>query len=139
MEGVLGSAACSRSPTALVLAAGNFGACFSHLGSMYSSRPSLAPSRPYPLSRYPPNPHAASNRLVQFTQTTPAFSCAATCSATLMFSLHTQEASPYTVLLASSTASRGVRKVIAASTGPKISCCATIEVGCTLLRRVGGK
>src|ERR1700756_894574 len=96
---------------------------------MYSSRPSRPPSRPYPLSRYPPKPQAASNRLVQFTQTTPAFNCAATCNATLMLSLQTQEASPYTVLLASSTASLGVRKVIAASTGPKISCCATIDVG----------
>src|SRR5471030_399876 len=42
-----------------------------------------------------------------------------------MFSLHTQAASPYTVLFASCTASGGVRKLIATSTGPKISACAT--------------
>src|SRR5579859_2102625 len=115
------------------------GAFLNHAGSRYSSSPSLPPSRPNPLSRYPPNPQAASNRFVLLTQTTPAFSCAATCSATLMLSLHTLAASPYTVLFASYTASRGVRNVIAASTGPKISCCATTEVGCTLLSNVGGK
>src|SRR5262249_35240455 len=97
------------------------------------------PSRPTALPGHPPNPQAASNRLVQFTQTTPAFNCAATCRATLMLSLQTQAARPYTVLFASSTASRGVRNVIAASTGPKISCCATTELGCTLLKSVGGK
>ena len=37
-----------------------------------------------------------------------------------MFSLQMQEASPYTVLFASSTASLGVRNVIAASTGGKL-------------------
>src|SRR6267378_1600056 len=115
------------------------GARLNHSGSRYSYRPSRPPSRPYPLSLYPPNPQAASNRFVLFTQTTPAFNCAATCSATLMLSLQTLAASPYTVLFASSTASRGVRKVIAASTGPKISCWATVDVGCTLLSRVGGK
>src|SRR5271165_4212842 len=120
------------------IAAGNVGACLNQAGSMYSSKPSRPPSRPYPLSRHPPKPQAASNIFVQFTQTTPALSCAATCSATLMLSLHTHDARPYTVLLASSTASLGVRKVIAARTGPKISCCATIDVGCTLLRSVGG-
>ena len=72
---------------------------------------------------------------MQLTQTTPALSCEATCSATLMLSLQTQAARPYTVLFASSTASLGVRNVIAASTGPKISCCATIDVGCTLLSK----
>src|SRR5215469_12275784 len=138
MVGVL-ETVCSFSGALAIGRESNFGACLNHFGSMYSSRPSRPPSRPYPLSRYPPNPHAASNKFVQLTQTTPAFSWAATCSATLTFSLHTQDASPYTVLFASSTASRGVRKVIAANTGPKISCCATIEVGCTLLRRVGGK
>src|SRR6266446_8075278 len=115
------------------------GASLNQMGSRYSSNPSRPPSRPKPLSRYPPKPQAASKRFVQFTQTTPAFSCAATCRETLILSLHTQAAKPYTVLLASSTASRGVRKVIAASTGPKISCCATVDVGCTLLNSVGGK
>src|SRR5712671_3071561 len=117
----------------------NSGAFLNHIGSRYSRSPSLPPSRPKPLSRYPPNPDAASNRFVLFTHTTPAFNCAATCNATLMLSLQTLAANPYTVLFASSTASRGVRKVIAASTGPKISCCATVEVGCTLLNSVGGK
>src|ERR1700731_3380950 len=115
------------------------GACANQAGSRYSSIPSLPPSRPNPLSRYPPNPQAPSNKFVLFTHTTPAFNCAATCSATLMLSLQTLAARPYTVWLASSTASRGVRKVIAVSTGPKISCCATVEVGCTLLNNVGGK
>src|SRR6267378_4936552 len=115
------------------------GARLNHSGSRYSYRPSRPPSRPYPLSLYPPNPDAASNRFVLLTHTTPAFNCAATCSATLMLSLQTLAASPYTVLFASSTASRGVRKVIAANTGPKISCCATVDVGCTLLSSVGGK
>src|SRR6266446_8349229 len=114
-------------------------ACLNQIGSRYSSSPSRPPSRPNPLSRYPPKPHAASNRFVLFTHTTPAFICAAACSARFTLSLHTLAASPYTVLFASSTASRGVRNVIAASTGPKISCCATIDVGCTLLNNVGGK
>src|ERR1700730_4855228 len=65
------------------------GAFLNQFGSMYSSKPSLPPSRPNPLSRYPPKPHAASNMFVQFTQTTPALICAATCSATLMLSLQT--------------------------------------------------
>src|SRR5579863_1934535 len=128
----------ARSGEFSLLAPGIFGACLNQEASMYSSSPSRPPSRPYPLSRYPPKPQAASNMFVQFTHTTPALICAATCSATLMFSLHTHDASPYTVLLANSTASFGVRKVMAASTGPKISCCATIDVGCTLLNSVGG-
>src|SRR6266542_7174383 len=55
----------------------------------YSHSPSFPPSRPYPDSRSPPNPLAASNRLVQLTQTVPALSCGATSSAVLRFSLHT--------------------------------------------------
>src|ERR1700676_4909725 len=115
------------------------GARLNHSGSRDSYNPSRPPSPPDPLSLYPPNPEAASKRFVLLTQTTPALNCAATCNATLMLSLQTLAASPYTVLFASSTASRGVRKVIAASTGPKISCCATVDVGCTLLNGVGGK
>src|SRR6266487_3814781 len=57
----------------------------SHL--TYSLSPSLPPSRPNPLSRYPPKPLAASNRLVQLIQTVPAWSCGATSSARLIFSL----------------------------------------------------
>src|ERR1700684_694246 len=115
------------------------GAFANHAGSRYSSIPSRPPSRPYPLSRYPPNPHAASNKFVLFTPTPPAFTCAETCSATFTLSLQTLAASPYVVLFANSTASRRVRNVIAASTGPKISCCATVDAGCTLLSSVGGK
>src|SRR5215469_375658 len=139
IDGLPDSAESCNWGVAATVAATNFGAALNHFGCIYSSKPSRPPSLPYPLSRYPPKPQAASNRFVEFTQTTPAFNCAATSSATLIFSLHTQAASPYTVLLASSTASFGVRNVIAASTGPKISCWATIEVGCTLLRIVGGK
>src|SRR5437773_4861819 len=104
----------------------------------YSHIPSRPPSRPNPDSRYPPNPEAASNRLVQLIQTTPALIFGATSSARLMFSVHTLAARPYGVLLASSTASAGVRNVIVTSTGPKISTCATVAAGDTLVNRVGG-
>src|SRR5688572_20147019 len=60
----------------------------------YSHIPSLPPSRPYPLSRYPPNPADASNRFVELIQTTPASSFGATSSARLMFSVHTLAAKP---------------------------------------------
>src|SRR5207247_2680269 len=95
----------------------------------YSHIPSFPPSRPNPDSRYPPNPEAASNRLVQLTHTTPALILGATSSARLMFSVHTLAARPYGVLLASSTASAGVRKVIETSTGPKISTWAKVAAG----------
>src|SRR6185437_3830334 len=64
----------------------------------YSHIPSFPPSRPNPDSRYPPNPEAASNKLVQLTHTTPALILGATSSARLMFSVHTLAASPYGVL-----------------------------------------
>src|SRR5690349_541154 len=60
----------------------------------YSHMPSRPPSRPNPDSRYPPNPDAASNRLVQLIHTTPALILGATSSARLMFSVHTLAASP---------------------------------------------
>src|SRR5262245_17755373 len=60
----------------------------------YSYIPSRPPSLPKPDSRYPPNPAAASNRLVELIQTTPAFSFGATSSARLMFSDHTLAARP---------------------------------------------
>src|SRR2546430_7192489 len=82
---------------------------FSQSDFRYSYIPSLPPSLPKPDSRYPPNPDAASNRLVELIQTTPAFSFGATSSARLMFSDHTLAARPYGVLFASSTASCGVR------------------------------
>src|SRR2546422_5059797 len=65
----------------------------SHTGFTYSHIPSLPPSRPKPDSRYPPNPDAASNRLVQLIQTTPALIFGATSSARLMFSVHTDRKS----------------------------------------------
>src|SRR5947208_16487903 len=104
----------------------------------YSHMPSRPPSRPNPDSRYPPNPEAASNRLVQLTHTTPALILGATSSARLMFSVHTLAASPYGVLLASSTASVGVRNVIDPSTGPKISTWAMVAAGDTFVNSVGG-
>src|ERR1051326_8478290 len=55
----------------------------------YSHIPSRPPSRPNPDSRYPPNPDAASNRLVQLIHTTPALILGATSSARLMFSVQT--------------------------------------------------
>src|SRR5260370_17564285 len=87
-------------------APGSLGAFLNHDGCKYSTRPSLPPSRPNPLSRYPPKPHEASNRFVQFTHTTPAFNCAAPCNATFIFSLQPHPSRPYTVLFPNSTASR---------------------------------
>src|SRR6266498_1251688 len=107
-------------------------------GFKYSHIPSRPPSRPNPDSRYPPNPDAASNRLVQLIHTTPALIFGATSSARLTFSVHTLAASPYGVLLASSTASAGVRNAIDTSTGPKISTCAIVAAGETLVKSVGG-
>src|SRR5215831_2848010 len=52
----------------------------------YSHIPSRPPSRPNPLSRYPPKPAAASKRLVEFTHTTPALIFGAMSSARLMLS-----------------------------------------------------
>src|SRR2546430_17649398 len=107
-------------------------------GFRYSHIPSFPPSRPNPDSRYPPNPDAASNRLVQLIHTTPALILGATSSARLMFSVHTLAASPYGVLLASSTASAGVRNVIETSTGPNISTWAMVAAGDTFVNSVGG-
>ena len=71
-------------------------------------------------------------------QTTPLLIFGAMSSARLMFSDQRLAASPYGVLLASATASLGVRKVIVTSTGPKISTCATLDEGATLVKSVGG-
>src|SRR5712671_4291384 len=110
---------------------------YSHIPS-FPPPPPQPPSRPNPDSRYPPNPDAASNRLVQLIHTTPALILGATSSARLMFSVHTLAARPYGVLLASSTASAGVRNVIETSTGPKISTWAMVAAGETLVNKVGG-
>ena len=59
--------------------------------------------------------------------------------ARLIDSVQTLAARPYSVLLASATASSGVRKLIATSTGPKISTRAQVEAGETLVSSVGGK
>ena len=48
--------------------------------------PSMPPSLPKPLSLYPPNPHAASNKLVELIHITPAFILGAISRARLMFS-----------------------------------------------------
>jgi len=55
-----------------------------------------------------------------------------------MFSVHRLAARPKRVLFASSMASSGVRKVIATSTGPKISTWAMVAAGATPVNRVGG-
>src|SRR5437899_10522699 len=110
----------------------------SRSGFRYSHIPSFPPSRPKPDSRYPPNPEAASNRLVQLIHTTPALILGATSSARLMFSVHTLAARPYGVLFASSTASAGVRNVIETSTGPKLSTWAVVAAGETFVNSVGG-
>ena len=44
---------------------------------------------------------------------------------------------PYTVLLAGSTAPAGVQKIMATSTGPKMSPCATVLPGLTPVSSVG--
>src|SRR5580704_14841287 len=105
---------------------------------MYSYMPSLPPSRPNPLSRYPPKPEAASKRLVELTQTTPALSFGTMSRARLRFSVQTDAARPYVVLFASFTDSPGVRKVIVTKTGPNISTWARMEEGSTPVNRVGG-
>ena len=56
-----------------------------------------------------------------------------------MFSVQTLAARPYRVLLASSTASTGVRKLMSTTTGPKISTCAIVAAGETSVNSVGGK
>src|SRR5688572_18459497 len=104
----------------------------------YSHIPSRPPSRPNPLSRYPPNPLDASNRLVELIHTTPALIFGAMSSARLMLSVQMLAARPNGVLLASATDSSGVRKVIVTSTGPKISTCAIVLAGSTLVNNVGG-
>ncbi len=76
--------------------------------------------------------------LVPLIHTTPHFSFGAMSSARLSVSLQIVPASPYSVLLASSTASAGVRKVVATSTGPKISTRETVAAGCTPVSSVGG-
>ena len=76
--------------------------------------------------------------LVQLIQTVPALICGAMSSARLMFSDQTLAASPYRVLLASSTASTWVRKVISTTTGPKISSWAMVAAGETSVNRLGG-
>src|SRR5437879_10402002 len=84
------------------------------------------------------NPAAASKRLVQFTHTTPALIRGAISRARLMFSVHTLAARPNRVLLASATASAGVRNVMETSTGPKISTWAIVAEGETSVNSVGG-
>ena len=71
-------------------------------------------------------------------QTTPHLSFGAMSRARLTDSDQTLAARPYSVLLASCTASSGVRKLMATSTGPKISTRAHVEAGCTLVISVGG-
>src|SRR4051812_9078682 len=107
-------------------------------GFTYSHIPSRPPSLPNPLSRYPPNPAAASNRFVEFTHTTPALIFGAMSRARLMFSVHKLAAKPYGVLFASATDSSGVRNVIVTRTGPKISTWAIVDDGCTFVNKVGG-
>src|SRR5690606_41974233 len=76
---------------------------------------------------------------VPLIQTTPHFSFGAMSSASDKVSDQTEAARPYAVLLASSTASAGGRKVVDTSTGPKISTSGTVEAGCTSVSSVGGQ
>ena len=87
----------------------------------YALIPSEPPSLPKPLSLYPPKPHEASNKFVEFIQMTPAFTFGAISKAKLIFSDQILAASPYGVLFAMDTASLGVLNVIVVKTGPNIS------------------
>mmetsp|Transcript_96765 Transcript_96765/g.235216 ORF Transcript_96765/g.235216 Transcript_96765/m.235216 type:complete len:213 (+) Transcript_96765:740-1378(+) len=111
---------------------------FIHAGLAYSKRPSRPPSRPKPLSLYPPKPAAASKALWMFTHTTPARTLSAVSSASPMDSVHTPALRPYRVLLASAMASLGERNDCATSTGPKISSCTSRDVDCAPVISVGG-
>ena len=62
--------------------------------------PSLPPSLPKPLSLKPPNPHAASNRLVELIHITPALIFGAISKAKFIFSDQMLAAKPYGVLFA---------------------------------------
>ena len=89
--------------------------------SRYGSRPCRPPSRPNPLSLYPPNGDEGSNRLNVFAHTTPARRRCAIHRMREPFSVQTPALNPNGVLFAFSTASSGVRNVRIESTGPKIS------------------
>ena len=80
----------------------------------------------------------ASNKLVELIQITPALILGAISKAKFIFSVHILEAKPYGVLLASETASFGVRKDNVVNTGPKISTWAIKDAGVTLVNNVGG-
>ena len=62
--------------------------------SWYALIPSTPPSLPNPLSLYPPNPQAASNKLVELIHITPAFILGAISRARLIFSDHILAAKP---------------------------------------------
>src|SRR5439155_22520254 len=107
--------------------------------SRYGSKPCRPPSRPNPLSLYPPNGDDGSNRLNVFAQTTPARSRSAIHRIREPFSVQTPALRPNGVLFAFSTASSGVRKVSTDRTGPKISSWA-IRCDCaTFVKSVGRK
>src|SRR5215212_8767129 len=91
----------------------------------YGSNPCNPPSRPMPLSLYPPNGLVGSNLLYVFAQITPARSLLVTLKILLHLSVHTPPLNPYGVLFAFSSASSTVLNVCTASTGPKISSCTT--------------
>src|SRR5262245_13167741 len=135
-ESVRGTSSFLRDPVLRVTGLARSAACLACL--RYSHMPSRPPSRPNPLSRYPPNPADASNRFVELIHTTPLLSFGAMSSARLMLSVHTLAARPYGELLASATDSSGVRNVIVTSTGPKISTCAIVLDGVTSVNNVGG-
>src|SRR5690606_8403830 len=92
-----------------------------HSTSRYAASPCRPPSRPKPLSLYPPKGELGSNLLNVFPQMTPALSFVASSKILAPLSVQTPADRPYIVLFAFSIASSGVRKVITVSTGPKIS------------------
>src|SRR3990172_2800059 len=77
----------------------------------YGNNPCKPPSRPNPLSLYPPNGDVGSNLLYVFAHTTPARSLVVRLKIFEPLSVHTPAESPYGILFAFSTASSTVRNV----------------------------
>src|ERR1019366_2037979 len=107
--------------------------------SVWARRPWRPPSRPKPLSLYPPNGEEGSNLLYVLPQTTPALRRCAIQKIFAPLSVQMPADNPYIVLLAFSMASSGVRNVITESTGPKISSRAMRDDWATPVKNVGAK
>src|SRR6476646_2525027 len=99
----------------------------------------MPPSRPNPDSLYPPNGEVGSKRVNVLAQTTPAFIFETIERIRLPLAVQLPADRSYGVLLASSTASSGVRNVSTDRTGPKISSRAMRWLWATFVKSVGRK